>query len=488
MFEPIEVLGAWYGVETGTPEQARKTHETEGVVLRTLKEQAARNGGFLALNGSHHVLFGTDPLPGVPKVVGIHVRGQSGGENHLRVKDGQQLIYPPNVPPELAQYALANSAGVQAAQPNQTRSLGGPAGFDPIIVLGAWYGVENGTPDQQARTMQTTAVVTERLRANVAQSGGFLAIPTGHHIYLGMDPLPGVVKVLAVNVKNTRTGAESHLRVQDGKAFIYPPEVPFEQGQRALASVSQAIAQPVTMVQPVARGFTTFDPITVLGAWYGVENGNPDQKARTEQTTAVVSEKLRANAAQNGGFLAIPAGHHIYLGMDPLPGVVKVIAICVKNTRTGAESHLRVQDGQPFVYPPEVPHDASQRALATVSAQVPQAGAVPRAAFDSITVQGAWYGVENGTPDQKARTEQTTAVVTEKLRANVARNGGFLAIPSGHHIYLGMDPLPGVVKVIAVCVRNNRTGAESHLRVQDGQPFVYPPEVPQDLGRRALTQ
>jgi hypothetical protein len=100
----------------------------------------------------------------------------------------------------------------------------------------------------------------------------------------------------------------------------------------------------------------------------------------------------------------------------------------------------------------------------------------------------ARYGVENGTPDQKARTEQTTTVVTEKLRANVARNGGFLAIPTGHHIYLGMDPLPGVVKVIAVCVRNNRTGAESHLRVQDGQPFVYPPEVPQEQGRRALAQ
>jgi hypothetical protein len=68
MFEPVEVLGAWYGVENGTPEQARKTRETEAVVLRTLKEQVARNGGFLALNGNHHVLFGIDPLPNVPKV------------------------------------------------------------------------------------------------------------------------------------------------------------------------------------------------------------------------------------------------------------------------------------------------------------------------------------------------------------------------------------------------------------------------------------
>jgi hypothetical protein len=85
-----------------------------------------------------------------------------------------------------------------------------------------------------------------------------------------MDPLPGVVKVLGVHVKNTRTGAESHLRVQDGQAFIYPPEVPFDQGQRALATLSQApiTGQSVTVVQPVARGFPTFDPITVLGAWY----------------------------------------------------------------------------------------------------------------------------------------------------------------------------------------------------------------------------
>jgi hypothetical protein len=77
--------------------------------------------------------------------------------------------------------------------------------------------------------------------------------------------------------------------------------------------------------------------------------------------------------------------------MDPLPGVVKVLAICVKNTRTGVDSHLRVQDGQPFVYPPEVPRDAGQRALATVSSQIGQAGAAaPRAMFDTITVQGAW--------------------------------------------------------------------------------------------------
>lgn len=75
--------------------------------------------------------------------------------------------------------------------------------------------------------------------------------------------------------------------------------------------------------------------------------------------------------------------------------------------------------------------------------------------------------MEGGTPAQEAATLNTrpgrcylqvdfrstdgAAVVAEKLRANVARNGGFIALPPAHHIFFGMDPLPGVVKVQCPC-------------------------------------
>jgi hypothetical protein len=234
------------------------------------------------------------------------------------------------------------------------------------------------------------------------------------------------------------------------------------------------------------------DSFEIRDAWYGVQHGTPDQLARTAATRNTVLYKLRANLAATG-HITLPPEHHVFFGMDPLPGVVKVTFIEVLNQRTHEKQALFVPAGQPFSFPSSAPADMRSRGLPAISTPdthaqraLPAGGSA--SGFDPIDIVDGWYGVEGGSPAQEVATLNTRHVVVEKLRANVGRNGGFIALPPAHHIFFGMDPLPGVVKVTAIRVRNTRTGAQADLRAQGGVPFVYPPNVPGTLATRALQQ
>jgi hypothetical protein len=217
-------------------------------------------------------------------------------------------------------------------------------------------------------------------------------------------------------------------------------------------------------------------PIQVLAGWYGSDE-RPDWAATSYATMPTVQAKLQANLASNGGFLVVPPQHHLWLGFDPLPGVHKVLAVQVRFARTGAVENLRVLPDSEYVYPPDAPAHGAPPPLSNTKGD-----------FEPIQVLSAFYGVAAGPPDQLEKTRQTAGVVTARLQENVKVSGGFLALPGAHHIYFGMDPLPGIVKVTVAHIRFMRSGREQQLTIPGFVDFVFPPDVPQPKGAAALAQ
>ena len=88
-----EVLSAWYGVEGNA-----------AAVTQKLKEVVDKYG-FIVIPADMWHFYGFDPVPGVHKMTGLHVR-HDGKEMHLRAKEGVPFLFPANVDQSKAQQAL----------------------------------------------------------------------------------------------------------------------------------------------------------------------------------------------------------------------------------------------------------------------------------------------------------------------------------------------------------------------------------------------
>ncbi|CUG91530.1 Hypothetical protein, putative [Bodo saltans] len=83
-----------------------------------------------------------------------------------------------------------------------------------------------------------------------------------------------------------------------------------------------------------------------------------------------------------------------------------------------------------------------------------------------VEVINAWYGVQGRIEENRG------GQVAERLRQNVAQNGGRLVLNGDLNAFFGFDPAPGAPKQAAIHVRHN--GQEHHLRANEGQPFHFP--------------
>ena len=88
-----EVLSAWYGVEGNA-----------AAVTQKLKEVVDKYG-FIVIPADMWHFYGFDPVPGVHKMTGLHIR-HDGKEMHLRAKEGVRFLFPANADQSKAQQAL----------------------------------------------------------------------------------------------------------------------------------------------------------------------------------------------------------------------------------------------------------------------------------------------------------------------------------------------------------------------------------------------
>ena len=77
-------------------------------------------------------------------------------------------------------------------------------------------------------------------------------------------------------------------------------------------------------------------------------------------------------------------------------------------------------------------------------------------------VVNAWYGVEGG----------ANINITQKLQQNLAQNSGRLVVPGNMNGFFGNDPVPNVVKVLAIHVRYP-DGSEYHMRTPEWKDFTF---------------
>lgn len=98
--------------------------------------------------------------------------------------------------------------------------------------------------------------------------------------------------------------------------------------------------------------------------------------------------KLRANLAATG-HITLPPEHHVFFGMDPLPGVVKVTFIDVLNLRTREKQSLFVPAGQTFSFP-NVTSDTRSRGLLMSAPDAHVQHASPAGGYDHVEVVDGW--------------------------------------------------------------------------------------------------
>ncbi|CUF80021.1 membrane-associated protein, putative [Bodo saltans] len=169
--------------------------------------------------------------------------------------------------------------------------------------------------------------------------------------------------------------------------------------------------------------------VEIINAWYGVNGG----------VTADCAEHLRQNVAQNAGRLVLDGDLLGMFGFDPVPGALKQAGIHLRYD--GLELHFRVTEGEPFEFP-------------------------ANGKSDHVEIIYAWYGVNGGI------CGDGNGVVQQRLRQNVAQNGGRLVLDGDLLGMFGFDPVPGVQKQAGIHVRYH--GMDLHLRATEGEPFHFP--------------
>ena len=111
----VEILYAWYGIDSNNPAENIVTATT---VIAKLKEVVAQYG-FIAIPANMNAFYGIDPLPGVPKTtaIALNVNGvRVAGD--LRAPEHTDYIYPPSYAGTPA--AAAALTAIKASIPGYT--------------------------------------------------------------------------------------------------------------------------------------------------------------------------------------------------------------------------------------------------------------------------------------------------------------------------------------------------------------------------------
>lgn len=201
------ITAAWYGVENGV-----HLDNFNGITAVQKIGQTMKNGTIL-IPADMNSFFGVDPAPNKPKVVAVQV-AINGKATDLRQKEGKALKYPGArgvdylLPEDLI--ALDNPGFAIGGQPS-TNTM---AKSGKIVEVGrAWYGVESKPLwDINGKNIADT------IRA--ANKDGNLLIPANMNAFFGMDPMPGIPKEVAVEIKYD--GKVIYLRQSEGKALKFP--------------------------------------------------------------------------------------------------------------------------------------------------------------------------------------------------------------------------------------------------------------------------
>jgi len=171
----VEILYAWYGIDSSNPTE---NIETAPTVIAKLKAVVAQYG-FIAIPANMTAFYNVNPLPGVAKTtaIALKINGvQVAGD--LRAPQGVDFIYPVSFKGTPA--AAAALAAIKATLP--------AAGPGPSVdIVYAWYGTA-ADYNAKGQTLAKVPQVIAKLQATVAKYG-FIAIPGNMAAFYGYDPV-----------------------------------------------------------------------------------------------------------------------------------------------------------------------------------------------------------------------------------------------------------------------------------------------------------